>query len=110
MQPAFHLSHMVSDYCVMKCASKDASAFAKHLRKLSQLTWAQIHASGRKQVGFETIPASQLRSVVASAIPQDKTPLVFQTSQGGRIIGYREDDGMFHVVALDVSPFSAYQH
>lgn len=61
--PLFSFRYLSPDYCISKCTKDEKAAIADTMRKLSQLTWQQIHQSGKHQCGTEDIGTEQCKGV-----------------------------------------------
>lgn len=101
---------MLDDLCVSRSDKDHASSFAKHLRALSRMTWAEIGNAPREGLGYERFKHQDIWAKVAKAVPVDSLILVFRPSQSTRLVGYRQDDGTLVVVGLDATPFKTYKH
>ncbi len=108
--PVFGLSEMASDYCITRCSKPIRAAFASELRRLSQLSWGQIHSTHRKGMGCEKIYLKQIRKqAVTNALTEDIDSLrVFRFGGNGRMGGYKKED-LFQTIFVDEN-FEVYDH
>lgn len=90
------------------CVDKDnKAALAGKLYDLSQITWAQIRASGRHQLGHEIINRASIKAPLPP-LTDDVNILAFRFNGKASMLGYREGR-IFHVLLLDWK-FDAYPH
>lgn len=83
--------------CLGTCAHDELIAFSKRLKKLSAMTWQQVHQSDRHALGSEKIPRDQLR--VPCLLSEDVTEVLsFRYGYGmNPMLGHREG-AVLHVL------------
>ena len=101
--PKFSFQYLDShpDYSFEACNDELLSQFVKKLRKLSQLTWRQIHQAPKHGLGSEIIPRPALKRPPPKHITEDVKILAFRCFGKNPMVGYRDDDGVFHIIWLD---------
>jgi len=109
-RPCFSFQYLQrGEYHLDACDDPDKVCLIDRLVKMSALTWAQIHSSGRHGWGTEKIPRSKLRAAVPEGITDEVEFLVIRFS--GRkqpMVGFRTAN-IFHIVFLDPK-FRLYDH
>lgn len=103
--PAFSLRHLKSSHCITKCTTRDQAAFAKKMRILTQMTWAQIKQSHRHKNGTEIIEGMTNKLPPAARCEH---AMVFRFSGMAPMIGFRSDN-IFYVVWFDPK-MKLYKH
>ena len=103
--PAFSLQHLKRSHCITKCTTKEQAAFAKKIRILTQMTWAQIKQSHRHKNGTEIL--ADLTPKLPSAANGEHA-MVFRFSGMAPMIGFRSDN-VFYVVWFDPK-MKLYKH
>ena len=79
---------MLARYGLSKCSSNEKSRFVEKIVQLSQLTWAEIQSSGKYQVGFEKIPAKQIRGKLHPQADARRDYLSFRCIDKVPMVGY----------------------
>ena len=100
--PAFNLKELPSkgDYSLDKCEQREKAALIATLEKLSRMTWGEIQASHKHNLGYEVIDQNRL-GFGEGAMQADAKLLVFRFSgKKGRMIGYRIGR-IFYICWLD---------
>ncbi|MFA5252136.1 MAG: hypothetical protein WC454_06095 [Phycisphaerae bacterium] len=88
---------------------RQKAAVANTLYKLGRLSWGEIQIAPREGVGHEIISITSLRQQPPINLSPDTAILAFRCTEGGRMIGYREDK-IFYIFWFDFSPFTVYDH
>lgn len=78
------------------------------LRRLSQLTWAQIRLQDRHGLGTEKLAQDQVRCRIPTKLTSDTYLLAFRFSGMKSMVGYK-DGAIFHIIAFDRN-FTLYDH
>lgn len=109
LQPVFALSYLHDGpYGLNACDQEHKSAFVDTLRKLSQLTWAQIQNADRHGCGHEKIPRESINAQIPRSITEDVTLLVFRYYGRNPMVGYRDGE-VLYILWID-HDFSLYDH
>ena len=98
LTPFFCLSQIARNFCVLNCEVGEQAAFACKLRKMSEMTWADIKKAPREGLGCEKIYSIDKDLIPAGA--KGKRILSFRISDIYRMIGYR-DNRVFHIFWFD---------
>jgi hypothetical protein len=106
--PIFCFQHLQKGFCVSDCDKNEKAALVDTLRKLSQLSWSQIHASHRHGSGCEKIPQQAIKAAIPLHITQDVSLIAFRFCAKASMVGYRSRD-VFHICWLDPR-FNLYSH
>jgi hypothetical protein len=106
--PLFSLRYINKDYSISKCTKDEKSALVDTLHQLSQLTWSQIKASPRHDLGYEKIDRSAIKSSIPSHIKDDVNLIAFRFCGMAPMVGYR-DGAIFYIIWLD-RDFTLYPH
>ena len=77
--------------------------------RLSQLNWAALRNSQYHGLGYEIIKRAELKFKLPSDVPIDKNIIAFRFFGKAPMIGYRDNSGVFYIIAFD-SKFLAYNH
>ncbi len=109
-KPLFSFEFLNHDarYGLSKCSSDEKSRFIEKIVQLSQLTWAEIQSSGRHQVGFEKIPAKQIRAKLHPEADARRDYLSFRCIGKAPMVGYRVGR-VFYILWID-RDFTLYKH
>jgi len=86
----------------------EKAAFAEKLRRISQLTWAELRQEGRHGLGYEKIARSAIRPGIPIHVKDDVNFIAFRFDGLKAMIGYKEAD-IFHIIWLDRN-FKVYKH
>jgi len=108
LTPIFCLRHLQDPFCVTSCQQDEQAAFAVTLRRLSEMTWAQIRNAPRHGLGTEKIDRSALRAPIPGGITEDVVFLAIRFNGKAPMVGYRSGQ-TFHIVWLDRA-FTLYPH
>ena len=98
--PTFSLQYVQNHWCITDCSQADRAAFASVLRRLSQLSWAQIHSSPRHGLGYARISRDAIRPDIPGHISPDANLIAFRFSGLKSMVGYREN-ATFYCVWFD---------
>lgn len=113
--PTFCFKHLHKDYNLSTCCNSSDAKFLKgllkKLEKISQNFWSQIQLSDRQGQGTEKIEINSIKPGVPGTVSPDiKHFLSFYfAGKKGRLIGFRGQDSLFHVVYIDTK-LSVYRH
>jgi len=77
---------------------REKADFAARLHELSQLAWGDIKQTGRKSLGYETLDHIK---VTSKKLPEGARKIGFVYHKNHRMIGYRDEQGMFHILWFD---------
>lgn len=108
LPPIFSLQHMRTSHCVSCCEQQEKAHFADTLRKLSQVTWAELKQVNRHSLGYEKISRDSLKVGIPSNIKEDAKFISFRFDGMKAMIGYRTGR-IFYIIWLDRN-FSVYNH
>ena len=98
-QFSFRIECCNGNCCYKKITEiRDKADFADRLHELSQLTWGDINDNGRKAFGYETLDNVKLRH---NHIPKKARIIGFIYHDNHRMMGYRDNAGMFHILWFD---------
>lgn len=106
--PHFCFHYLQKKYCISDCQKDEKAALADTLRKLSQLTWAQLRQANRKGSGYEKIARHSIRAPIPTHVTEDVNFIAFRFYANAPMVGYRLRE-TFHVCWLD-HDFSLYDH
>ncbi|MDF7675158.1 hypothetical protein PT286_00150 [Neisseriaceae bacterium ESL0693] len=108
----FSFEYMRSDHHCIKCCHNSDADNSFHLlnkiRKLSELTWAQINTTHRHGLGAEKIPYHQIKESIPYGLTEDTTFLAFRCIGKAPMIGFR-DGQIFHIIWIDYD-YEIYDH
>ncbi len=113
--PIFCFKHVHRNYNLGKCCDESNPRYVKGLLKklevISQNTWEQIQLAHRKGSGTEKITRDSIGVGVPATISPDVRDFLsfYFSGDKGRLIGYRGEDTVFHVVYIDTK-LSVYSH
>lgn len=108
-KPVFSLQYVDNDWCICRCEQSDMASFVKRIRKLSQMTWAEIQNKGRHEYGSESINKTEFRCRLPARVDNDDKLLVLRfTSKNKAMVGFR-DGAIYHIIAFD-KDFTLYGH
>ena len=108
LPPIFSLQYLSPQYCVSCCQQQEKAHFADTLRKLSQLTWAELRQANRHKLGCEKISRSSIRVGIPVHIKEDVNFIAFRFDGQKAMIGYKAAH-VFYIIWLD-RDFSVYNH
>jgi hypothetical protein len=108
--PTFCLRHVIADphFSLEDLDRDNKVALIEKLRRLSQMTWAQINSADRHGMGYEKIAQNSLRFPLPRHITADVRIIAFRYNGMSPMLGYR-DQATFHIICIDPN-FRAYQH
>lgn len=109
MKPIFSFEKMQrgTGFSIECCDKDNQAAIATKLFELSQLTWADLSASGRHGLGWEKIEKSAIKAPLPP-LTEDVTIYAFRYNGKAPMLGYR-DGRVFYVLLVDHN-FTAYDH
>lgn len=87
------------DFCFNKCDNKQKLGFANKLHEMSQSTWNVILNSNRRGSGSERIPELDRKKPISA--PKEAKIIGLRYYDKKRMVGYKDDNGMFHILWLD---------
>jgi hypothetical protein len=101
---------MRKKYNLSLCDSKEKSAFAEQMIKLSQLKWSEITEANRHGLGSEHISQSAITGdkIPRDIIKPDTNLLALRFDAKKAMIGFREKD-IFHILWFDRN-YTLYKH
>ena len=108
-RPTFSFHHLHGDYCISGCTKDEKAAFAEKMRILSQQTWGQLRQASRHGLGYEKIDRGSLKTSVPKTITEDVDFIAFRFCGKAPMVGYKANDGTFHIVWFDRG-FTLYDH
>ena len=108
LPPLFSLRYLSPGHCISKCNRAERAAFADRLRRISQLTWAELRQAPRHGLGYEKIARNAIKPGIPRHIKDDVKFIAFRFDALKSMIGYKEGD-VFHIIWLDRS-FDVYDH
>ena len=108
-RPTFSFHHLQSSYCISACTKEEKAAFAKKMRLLSQQTWGQLRQAPRHGLGYEKIARESLKAAIPKSITEDVDFIAFRFYGTAPMVGYKADDGTFHIVWFDRA-YNLYDH
>lgn len=80
------------------------------LKKLSNLSWKEIHKSDRHKYGTEQIPRKQIRPDLPNEITRDVNLLVFRSNSDKRsMVGFRVWN-IFYIIFIEAKHNDIYDH
>ena len=106
--PKFSLRHTVKDHCISKCSVEEKASFAETIRKLSQLSWAEIYTKHRHGLGCEPIAHNSINVGIPPIVTEDTTLCAFRFQGMKAMIGFREGP-IFYILWFD-NKFKIYDH
>jgi hypothetical protein len=106
--PVFSLRHLQRDWCITDCDKDDKAAFADRLRRLSQLSWAEIRAANKHGLGTEKIARNSIKAGIPGHVTEDVNLIALRYNGLKPMVGYREGV-TFHILWLDRN-FTLYDH
>ena len=74
---------------------REKADVAARLHELSQLTWGDIKQASRKSLGYETLDHIKATS---KKLPAGAKKIGFVFHDYHRMIGYRDENGVFHIL------------
>ncbi|MCC6394513.1 MAG: hypothetical protein IT167_28210 [Bryobacterales bacterium] len=107
--PKFSLRYLSPDYCITACNKEEKAAFADTMKRMSQLTWAQLRQAPRHGLGYEKIERESIRARIPEVITADVNIIAFRFHGKAPMVGFRAGDGTFHVIWFDRG-FQLYGH
>lgn len=107
-RPIFSFHSIAKDYCISKCTPQEKASLADTLRKMSELTWAQLTIAPKHGLGYEKIRRNAIKTSIPNSVTQDVNFLAFRFHDKAPMVGYRERE-IFHILWLDRN-FSLYNH
>lgn len=105
---SFNLKHVEGKHCLTRCNKNELTSFAKKIRTLSKMTWAQIKAAPKHGLGSETI-SSLKEKLPKEARDKDRDAIALRFEGKKPMVGYRGDRDTFYVVWFD-RDFKLYDH
>lgn len=78
--------------------SREKADFADRLHELSQLAWGDIKQTSRKSFGYETLDHVKTTN---KKFPPGARKIGFVYHKNHRMVGYRDKDGVFHILWFD---------
>jgi len=106
--PIFSFEFLQSSYCISDCTQEEKAAFADRMRRLSQLTWAQIKCQDRHKLGCEEIARTSIRAGIPAHVTEDVVIIAFRFHDKAPMVGYR-DKRIFHILWFD-RQYRLYSH
>lgn len=106
-KPKFSLRLLQPSHCISQCEKDDRAAFAEKMRRLSQLTWAQIRQQDRHGLGFEKISHDAIKVGIPEEAKAEKL-IAFRFSGPKPMVGFKKE-ATFYVVWFD-RDFTLYNH
>ncbi len=112
--PVFCFKHLHQRYNLASCCDSDKifpKGLLKKIEEISKISWNQIQLSPKEAMGTEKISKKDIKASVPQAISPDvKYFLSFRfAGRKARLIGYRGEDTVFHVVYIDTK-LNVYDH
>lgn len=99
--PAFCLRYLDNNKYGLGALDNDQRLqFLDVMRRLSQLTWAQISSTPHHGLGAEPIPRYRMNVPLPSCVTEDTVILAFRCFGKCPMVGFR-DEAVFHVLFLD---------
>jgi hypothetical protein len=107
--PKFSFQHLQRSHCITLCTKEERVSFVDRMYRLSQMTWAALRQAHRHKLGYEIIPRDSIKAGIPQNITEDVNFIAFRFYQMAPMVGFRADDGTFHVVWFD-RDFTLYEH
>ncbi len=104
--PSFSLRYVKPKYCISRCEKKECASFAKKLRTLSTMTWAQIMNAPKHSNGGEYI--KELKAKLPQEAPRDSRAIALRFHRNAPMVGFK-DGSVFYVVWFD-RKMNLYKH
>jgi hypothetical protein len=107
--PKFSFHYLQRGYCITSCTQEEQLAFVDRMYRLSQLSWAELRRAPRHGLGYEQIARASIRAGIPANITGDVNFIAFRFYGKAAMVGYRSDDGTFHIIWFD-REFKLYEH
>lgn len=112
--PVFCFKNLHQNFNLTNCCQSDKSfpkGLLKKLEAISKNSWNQIQLAPRKGIGTEKIARNSIKVSVPNSISPDVKDFLsfYFAGTKGRLIGYRGEDTVFHVVYIDTK-LKVYSH
>ncbi len=107
--PIFCLRYLQSGFDLEECTKDQQAAFAKALRKRSQMSWYEIKNAPKHGLGLEKISRNSIKAPIPKHITEDVEYFIaLRFFTKAPMVGYRIRN-VFHIVWLDPK-FTLYKH
>lgn len=107
--PVFCLKNLQKGFDLDEKEDSDI-AFVKRIRKLSTLSWHKIHGTQRHGFGTEKISQDSIKPQLPSIISDDTKLHAFRYNGNLPFVGFKNKNGVFHVLWIEHDYDDLYDH
>lgn len=107
--PVFCLKNLQKGFDLSENNENDLS-FIRRIRKLSTLTWQEIHCTQRHGFGTEKINQDSIKPQLPECISNDTILHAFRYKENLPFVGFKNKNGVFHVLYIEHEYNDLYDH
>lgn len=106
--PVLCLRHTRNGYGVAELSEQQRSELLLKWAKRTQFTWTELGTQPKHGLGFEYMPAGQIKKAAPEALAQQKY-MILRHHQNLPMVGFKVND-TFHVLWIEASYGDVYDH